>query len=127
METWNQTEMDEDGVSACAAPTSRLLSNFRPYGGFPVMSKITSKLAANTRTQFSSVIITTECTRGLVKSFQLSCCSQQVSPMWQYDDSVSLSKWPNDQMVVVVKHCWLLVHGRRGCRERWPKIPQDKV
>ena len=40
--------------------------------------------------------------------------------MWQWDDSgsSSFSKWPNDQTVAVVKHCWPPVQGRRGCMER---------
>ena len=31
-----------------------------------------------------------------------------------HDDSGSsrCSKWPNDRMVAVVKHCWLLVQGK---------------
>ena len=49
------------------------------------------------------------------------CYSQRVNATSQYNDSGSrrCSKWPNDRMVAVVKHCWLLVQGRRGCRERW--------
>ena len=38
----------------------------------------------------------------------------------QYNDSGSsrCSKWPNNGIVAVAKHCWLLIQGRRGCRER---------
>ena len=36
----------------------------------------------------------------------------------QQRGSSRCSKWPNDRMVAVVKHCWLPVQGRRGCRER---------
>ena len=35
------------------------------------------------------------------------------------DRGSSFSKWPNNRMVAVVKHCWLLVQGIRGWRERW--------
>ena len=39
----------------------------------------------------------------------------------QYNDSGSsrCSKWPNDRIVAVVKHCWLLVQGRTGCDYHW--------
>ena len=45
--------------------------------------------------------------------------------MSQYNDSAGSrrSKWPNDQMVAVVKHCWLLVQGRGECRSR--KMTKD--
>ena len=56
-------------------------------------------------------------TRCLVQIFQLICYSQRVNAVSQYNDSGS-SKWPNDRMVAVGKHCWLLVQGKRGCRER---------
>ena len=89
-------------------------------GGFPVMAEITRILAANIRRQFFFVITTTASTRYLVQNFQLICYSQRVNATSQYNDSGSstCSKWPNDWMVAVVKHCWLLVQGKRGCRER---------
>ena len=66
------------------------------------------------------VITTTASTRCLVQNFQLICCSQRVNATSQYNDSGSsrCSKWPNDRMVAVVKHCWLLVQGTRACKER---------
>ena len=84
------------------------------------MTEITSIPAANIRGQFFFVIATTASTRCLVQNFQLNCYSQRVSATSQYSDSGSskYSKWPNDQMVAVVKHFLLLVQGRRGCRER---------
>ena len=85
------------------------------------MAEITRILAANIRRQFFFVITTAAFTRCLVKNFQLICYSQRVNATSQYNDSGSstCSKWPNDRMVAVVKHCWLLVQGRRCCRERW--------
>ena len=84
------------------------------------MAEIPRILAANIRRQFFFVITTTASTRCLVQNFQLICYSQRVNATSQYKDSDSsrCTKWPNDRMVVVVKHCWLLVQGRRGCRER---------
>ena len=89
-------------------------------GGFPVMAKITRILAANICGQFFFVINTAASTRCLVQNFQLIFCSQRVNATSQYNDSGSsrCSKWPNEWMVAVVKHCWLLVQGKRGCRER---------
>ena len=89
-----------------------------PQGGFPIMAEITRILAANICRQFFFVITTTASTRCLVQNFQLICFSQRVSATWQYNDSSSstCSKWPNDRMVAVVKHCWLLIQGKRGCR-----------
>ena len=89
-------------------------------GGFPDMAKITRILADNICRQFFFVINTAESTRRLVGNFQLICYSQRVNATSQYNDSGSsrCSKWPNDLMVGVVKHCWLLVQGRRGCRGR---------
>ena len=80
------------------------------------MAEITQTHAANIRRQFFFVITTTVSTRCLVQNLQLICYSQRVDATSQYNDSGS-SKWPNDRMVAVV-HCWLLVQGRRGCRER---------
>ena len=37
------------------------------------------------------------------------------------------SKWPNDQIVAVVKHYWPLVQRRRNCRERWLKTTTGYV
>ena len=84
------------------------------------MAEITSILAANVRKQFFFVITTATSTRCLVQNFQLICYSQQVIATSQYNDSGSstCSKWPNDRMVAVVKHCWLLAQGRRSYRER---------
>ena len=47
---------------------------------------------------------------------------QPVNATSQYEDSgsSSFSKRPNDRMVAV-KHRWLLVQGRRGCREKLTK------
>ena len=89
-------------------------------GGFPVMAKITRILAANIRRQFFFFINTAASTRCLVQNFQLICYSQRVNATSQYSDSGSsrCSKWPNDRMVAVVKHCWLLVQGKRDCSER---------
>ena len=76
-------------------------------------------LAANTRGQFSFVIITVASTRCLVENFQAIHCSQRVNSTWKYNDSGSSfsSKLWNDRIVVVVKNCWFLVQGRRSCRE----------
>ena len=84
------------------------------------MAEITRTLAANSRRQFFFVITTTAITRCLVQNCQLICYSQQVNATSQYNDSSSstCSKWPNVRLVVVVRHCWLLVQGRRGCIER---------
>ena len=89
-------------------------------GGFPVMAKITRILAANICKQFFFVINTAASTRCLVQNFQLICYSQRENATSQYNDSGSsrCSKWQNDRMVPVVKDCWLLVQGRRGCKER---------
>ena len=80
------------------------------------MAKITRILAANIVRNFSLL----SSTRNLVENFQLICYSQRVNATSQYNDSGSsrCSKWLNDRMVAVVKHFWLLVQGRRGCRER---------
>ena len=84
------------------------------------MAEITRILAANIRRQFFFVITAAARTLCLVQNFQLICYSQQVNATSQYNDSGSsaCSKWQNDRMVAVVKHCWLLVQGRRSCRER---------
>ena len=57
------------------------------------------------------VVTTTASTRCLVQNFQLICYLQRVNATSLYNDSGSsrCSKWPNDRMVAVVKHCWLLV------------------
>ena len=54
-----------------------------------------------------------------VRNFQLICYSQRVTATSQYNDSGSArcSKWPNDWMVAMMKHCWLPVQGGRGCKE----------
>ena len=84
------------------------------------MAEIIRILAANIRRQFFFVITTTASTRCLVQNFQLICYSQRINATSQYEDSgsSSYSKWLNDRMVAVVKHCWLLVQVGRGCRER---------
>ena len=83
------------------------------------MAKITRILAANICGQFFFVINTAASTRCLDQNFQLIRYSQRVNATSQYNDSGSskCSKWPNDRMVAVVKHCWFLVQGRRGFRE----------
>ena len=89
-------------------------------GGFSLMTEITRILAVNVRRQFFFVITTTTSTHCLVQNFQLICHMQRVNAKSQYNDSGSsrCSKWSNDRIVAVVKHCWLLVQGRSGCRER---------
>ena len=84
------------------------------------MAEISRILAAIIHRQFFFVITTSASTRCLVQSFQLICYLQRVNAMSQYNDSGSstCSKWPNEWMVAVVKHCWPLVQGRRRCRER---------
>ena len=85
-----------------------------------VKAKITRILSVNIFRQFFFAINIEASTRFLVKNFQLICYSQRVNATSQYNDSGSsrCSKWPNDRMVVVVKHWWLLVQGKRGYRER---------
>ena len=82
--------------------------------------KITRILAANICRQFFFVINTAASTRCLAQNFQQICYLQRVNARSQYNDSGSskCSKWPNDRMVAVGKHCWLLVQGKRRCRER---------
>ena len=84
------------------------------------MAEINGILAANICRQFFFVVNTAASTRCLVEKFQLICYSQRVNATSQYNDSGSskCSKWPNEPIVAVVKHCWLLVQRRRGCRER---------
>ena len=75
------------------------------------MAEITCILATNICRQFFFVITTAASTRCLVQNFQLICYSQQVNATSPYNDSGSstCSESPNDWMVAVVKHCWLLV------------------
>ena len=82
------------------------------------MAEATRILAANIRRQFLFVITTIASTRCLVENFQLICYSQRGNATSQYNDSGSSRclKWPNDRMVAVVKNCWLLAQGKRGCR-----------
>ena len=63
---------------------------------------------------------TTASTRCLVQNFQLICYSQRVNATSQCNNvAVRVFKMAEpDGIVAVVKHCWLLVQGRRGCRER---------
>ena len=83
------------------------------------MAEITCILPANIRRQFFFVITTTASTSCLVENFGLICYSQRVNATSLHNDSGSSrrSKWSNNRMVAVVKHCWLLVQGR-SCRER---------
>ena len=71
------------------------------------MAEITRILAANICRQFFFVINTAASTRCLVENFQLICCSQRINATSQYNDSGSsrCSKWSNDRMVAVEKHC----------------------
>ena len=80
-----------------------------PKGGFPVMAEITGILAVNICRQFFFFITTTASIRWFVQNFQLICYSQRVNATSQYNDSGSsrCSKWPNDRMVAVMKHCSL--------------------
>ena len=84
------------------------------------MAKITRILAENIPRQFFFVITTTASTRYLVQNFQLICYSQRVNATSQCNNvAVRVFKMAEpDGIVAVVKHCWLLVQGRRGCRER---------
>ena len=84
------------------------------------MAEITRILARNIPRQFFFVFSTTASTSCLVQNFPLICYSQRVNAMSQYKDSGSsrCSKWPKDGMVSVVKHYFLLVQERTGCRER---------
>ena len=83
------------------------------------MAKITCILAVNICRQFFFVITTAASTRYLVENFQLICYSQRVNATSQFNDSGSSRclKWPNDRMVAELKHCWLLVQGKRRHRE----------
>ena len=53
----------------------------------------------------------------------------QVNATSQCNDSGTsrCSKWPNDRMLAVVKHFWLLVQGRSGCRKRWLNTTTGQV
>ena len=81
------------------------------------MTEITRMLAASNRRQIFFVITTTASTCCLVENFQLICFLHRINATWRQDDSgiSSSSEWPNDRMVTVVKHCWLLV------RRKWTK------
>ena len=96
-------------------------------GECPVIAEITRILTAKIRRQFFFVITTTASTR--CQNFQLICYLQRVNATSQYNHSGSsrCSKWPNDRMVAAMKHCWHLVQGRRGCRERWLKATTGLV
>ena len=84
------------------------------------MAEIIRIPSANIRRQFFFVVITTAGTRCLVQNYQLIYYSQRENATSQYNDSSSSrsSKWPNDRMIAVAKHCWLLVQERKDCRER---------
>ena len=93
------------------------------------MAEITRIPTANICRQFFFVINTAASARCYIENFQLICYLERVNAMSQNNDSGSsrCSKWPNDRMVAVVKHCWLLVQGRRGCRERRLKSTTGQV
>ena len=80
-------------------------------------------LNAKTRRQFFFVITTTASTHCLVQNFQLICYLQQTNAKWQYNNSgsSSFSKWPNDQMVAVVKDCCFHVHGKKRLQRKMTK------
>ena len=80
------------------------------------MAEITGIHVANICGQFFFVIATAARTRCLVQNFQLICYSQRVNATSQYNDS-SNSKWLNDRMVAMVKHCWLL-HKEKEAAEK---------
>ena len=90
---------------------ARVLCILLYKGGFPVMTEITRITAANICRQVFFVITTTTSTRCLVQNFEPICYSQLVNATSQCNHSrgSKCSKWPNDRMVAVVKHCWLLV------------------
>ena len=46
--------------------------------------------------------------------FAASKCHVTIQRQWQF----KMFKMSKDRMVAVVKYCWLLVQGKRGCRER---------
>ena len=77
-------------------------------------------LAVKIRRQFFFVITTAACTRCLVQNFQLICYSQRVNATSQYNDSGSstCSKWQNDRMVAVVKHCSGSLHKEEEAAEK---------
>ena len=83
------------------------------------MAKITRILAATICRQFFFGINTAVSTRCLVENFQLICYSQRVNATSQYNESCSsrCSKWPNDRMVAMVKHCWLLAQGKEAAEK----------
>ena len=96
------------------------LSKNPPKGGFPVMAEITRILAVNICRQFFFVTASTRC---LVQNFQLICYSQRGNATSQYNDSGSsrCSKWPNDRIVAVVKHCRLLVQEKKRLQIKMTK------
>ena len=73
---------------------------------------------------------TTASTRCLVQNFQLICYSQRVNATrhntttWQFE---MFKMAEPGGIVAVVKHCWHLVKGRRGCRERSLNTTTGKV
>ena len=84
------------------------------------MAETTRKLAASTRRQFFFVASTTASTRGLVQNFQLICFSQRVNATSQYNN-VAVRDVQNGRTGwdrCSGETSWLLVQGRRGCRER---------
>ena len=97
------------------------------------MAEITRILAANIYRQFFFLSTTTQrVLAAWLKIFTLSAVSEchvtitdvqnvqnvQNGQNVQCSKCSKCSKWPNDRMVAVVKHCWLLVQGKRGCGER---------
>ena len=49
--------------------------------------------------------------------FTANKCQVTIKTMWQFE---MFKMAEPDGIVAVVKHCWLLVQGRRGCREKSP-------
>ena len=56
------------------------------------------------------------------------CYSQRVNGTWPHVDSgsSSFSKWPNDQMVAVAKHCWHLVQEEHAAGEDDKRLLLDR-
>ena len=85
------------------------------------MAEITCMLAANIRRQFFFVIATTANTRYLAQNFELICYLQRRVNARHNTTTVVVQDVQNgrtiNRMVAMVKHCWILVQGRRGCRE----------
>ena len=83
------------------------------------MAEITRILTANIHRQFFGYHHNSEHSL-LGSNFQLICYSQRIYAMSQYNDSGSsrCSKWPNDRMVAMLKHSWLLVQKEEEAAEK---------